>query len=170
MAHRLTALLLMLLPSLLSLYPVRAQEETGADREYWVQTLVKIAHPVISNLSRDRLKKNIPVGRSSSAKASSREFVTHMESVGRTIAGMAPWLELGPDATPEGRLRRKYIRMTCRALANSVDPEADDYFNSTATRQILVNSAFLIQGLLQAPTQLWGNLCLLYTSPSPRDA
>lgn len=159
MAHRLTALLLMLLlPSLLSLYPVQAQEETGADREYWVQTLVKIAHPVISNLSRDRLKKNIPVGRSSSAKASSREFVTHMESVGRTIAGMAPWLELGPDATPEGRLRRKYIRMTCRALANSVDPEADDYFNSTATRQILVNSAFLIQGLLQAPTQLWGNL------------
>lgn len=31
-------------------------------------------------------------------------------------------------------------------------------FNSRATRQILVNSAFLIQGLLQAPTQLWMNL------------
>ena len=48
--------------------------------------------------------------------------------------------------------------MTCKALANSVNPESNDYFNSTATRQILVNSAFLIQGLLQAPTQLWGNL------------
>ena len=40
----------------------------------------------------------------------------------------------------------------------SVNPKSNDYFNSTATRQILVNSAFLIQGLLQAPTQLWGNL------------
>lgn len=90
--------------------------------------------------------------------ASSREFVTHMESVGRTIAGIAPWLELGPDETPEGKLREKYIKMTCKALANSVNPKSNDYFNSTATRQILVNSAFLIQGLLQAPTQLWGNL------------
>ncbi|MFP5090496.1 DUF2264 domain-containing protein [Bacteroides xylanisolvens] len=128
------------------------------DRQYWIQTLVKIADPVISNLSKDQLKKNIPVGRSSSALASSREFITHMEAVGRTIAGIAPWLELGPDNTPEGRLREKYIKMTCKALANSVNPESNDYFNSTATRQILVNSAFLIQGLLQAPTQLWGNL------------
>ena len=81
-----------------------------------------------------------------------------MESVGRTIAGIAPWLELGPDKTAEGKLRDKYIKMVCKGLKNSVDPHADDYFNSTATRQILVNSAFLIQGLLQAPTQLWGNL------------
>lgn len=134
------------------------QEHAALDRQYWVNTLIKIAHPVLSHLSNDQLKKNIPVGRSSSARASSREFITHMESVGRTIAGMAPWLELGPDDTPEGRLREKYIRLTCRALANSVNPQSDDYFNSTATRQILVNSAFLIQGLLQAPTQLWGNL------------
>nr|WP_302831295.1 DUF2264 domain-containing protein [uncultured Bacteroides sp.] len=139
-------------------HPLQAQDAPAKDRQYWVETLVKIADPVISNLSKDQLKKNIPVGRSSSAMASSREFITHMESVGRTIAGMAPWLELGPDSTCEGKLREKYIRMTCRALANSVNPEANDYFNSTATRQILVNSAFLIQGLLQAPTQLWGNL------------
>ena len=69
-----------------------------------------------------------------------------MEAVGRTIAGTAPWLELGPDNTPEGKLREKYIKMMCKALANSVNPESNDYFNSTATRQILVNSAFLIQG------------------------
>ena len=128
------------------------------DRQYWVQTIIKIADPVISNLSKDQLRKRIPVGRSSSALASSREFITHMEAVGRTIAGIAPWLELGPDNTQEGKLRGKYIKMTCKALANSVNPKSNDYFNSTATRQILVNSAFLIQGLLQAPTQLWENL------------
>lgn len=27
------------------------------DRQYWIQTLVKIADPVISNLSKDQLKK-----------------------------------------------------------------------------------------------------------------
>ena len=132
--------------------------QLSGDRQYWVQTIVKIADPVIRNLSQDNLRKSIPIGRSSSALASSREFITHMESVGRTIAGIAPWLELGSDDTPEGKLRSKYIEMTCKALANSVDPTSNDYFNSTATRQILVNSAFLIQGLLQAPTQLWGNL------------
>lgn len=139
-------------------FTVKGQNPSQSDREYWIHTLLKIADPVLSNLSKDHLKKNIPIGRSSSAKASNREFVTHMESVGRTIAGIAPWLELGPDKTVEGKLRKKYIKMTCKALKNSVDPHADDYFNSTATRQILVNSAFLIQGLLQAPTQLWKNL------------
>ena len=128
------------------------------DRAYWLESMLKVAHPVLSNLAEDNLRASIPIGRSASAQANSREFITHMESVGRTIAGIAPWLELGPDDTPEGQLRAKYIEMTCKAIANSVDPNAKDYFNSTATRQILVNSAFLIQGLLRAPTQLWGNL------------
>lgn len=139
---------------------VWGQESTDSknDRVYWVDMLIKISDPVIRNLSQDKLKKNIPVGRSSVARENSREFVTHMESVGRTFAGLAPWLELGPDKTKEGKLRAKYIKMSCKALANSVNPSSNDYFNSTATRQILVNSAFLIQGLLQAPIQLWGNL------------
>lgn len=135
-----------------------ADTSPKSDREYWVAMAVKIFDPVIRNLSEDKLRERIPVGRSASAQASTREFVTHMESVGRTFAGLAPWLELGPDRTAEGKLRAKYINMSCKALANSVNPKAKDYFNSTATRQILVNSAFLIQGLLAAPTQIWGNL------------
>lgn len=158
MTHQLIKFASALFFSFMAISAVQGQGAPQSDREYWVHTLLKIADPVLSNLSKDQLKKNIPVGRSSSAKASSREFVTHMESVGRTIAGIAPWLELGPDKTAEGKLRDKYIKMVCKGLKNSVDPHADDYFNSTATRQILVNSAFLIQGLLQAPTQLWGNL------------
>lgn len=158
MIHRLFKWIPIFYFSLVVTSVVQAQGGSDNDREYWIHTLLKIADPVLNNLSKDQLKKNIPVGRSSSAKANSREFVTHMESVGRTIAGIAPWLELGPDKTAEGKLRKKYIEMTCKGLANSVNPHSNDYFNSTATRQILVNSAFLIQGLLQAPTQLWGNL------------
>ena len=130
----------------------------GSDREYWVNVMDRIARPVITALSEDRLRESIPVGRSEAALSSSREFITHMESVGRTIAGIAPWIELGPDDTPEGKLRAEYIDLVCKALENSVDPEADDYFDSHATRQILVNSAFLIQGLLAAPHHIWDNL------------
>lgn len=98
----------------LGMSPARGQAADNSDRQYWVQTIIKIADPVINNLSKDQLKKKIPIGRSSSALASSREFVTHMESVGRTIAGIAPWLELGPDETPEGKLREKYIKRPVR--------------------------------------------------------
>lgn len=134
------------------------REEFRGDREYWIHVMDKIARPVLSALGEDRLKETIPVGRSSAAMSSSREFVTHMESAGRTIAGIAPWIELGPDSTPEGELRAEYINMVCKALANSTDPESNDYFDSHATRQILVNSAFLIQGLLAAPKHIWSNL------------
>ena len=136
MVYRLIFIFLTLFcPMVLGMSPARGQAADNSDRQYWVQTIIKIADPVINNLSKDQLKKKIHIGRSSSALASSREFVTHMESVGRTIAGIAPWLELGPDETPEGKLREKYIKMTCKALANSVNPKSNDYFNSTATRQ-----------------------------------
>ncbi len=143
----------------LAFLPAGAAAQTQTpDRDYWVAQLTRVAGPVIRHLSENTLRANIPVGRSSVAQASSREFITHMESVGRTFAGIAPWLELGGDDTPEGRLREEYIQLSLKALANSVDPASPDYFDSHATRQILVNSAFLIHGLLRAPTQLWGRL------------
>lgn len=130
----------------------------NSDREYWVGQLIKMSRPVIKALSEDSLKASIPISRSTKALKSSREFVTHMESVGRTFAGVAPWLELGEDDTPEGKLRGEMILLSQKALANSVNPTSKDFFNSSATRQILVNSAFLIQGIFRAPTQLWKNL------------
>lgn len=158
------ALSLIVSVALLILTSCVDKQPERSDRSYWVEKLVQMADPVIRNLSENTLRKNIPVGRSASATASSREFLTHMESVGRTFAGIAPWLELGPDNTEEGQLRAKYIKMSCKAIANSVDPASPDYFNSTATRQILVNSAFLIQGLFRAPNQLWKNLDLITQS------
>ncbi|KAA6337610.1 hypothetical protein EZS27_014309, partial [termite gut metagenome] len=78
-----------------------------------------------------------------------------MESVGHLFAGIALWLELGPDDTPEGKLRAEYIKLSHRAIANSVDPASSDYFDSHATRQILVNSAFLMHTMFRAPKHLW---------------
>ena len=71
---------------------------------------------------------------------------------------MAPWLELGPDDTLEGQLRSKYIDLAVKGLKNAVDPTSPDYLVFGEPSQPLVDAAFLAQGLLRAPEQLWQNL------------
>ena len=74
------------------------------------------------------------------------------------MAGLAPWLELGPDDTAEGKLRKKYIDLAVLSLKNATDPQAADYMNFDKGGQALVDAAFLAQGLLRAPNQIWGRL------------
>ena len=73
-----------------------------------IRTMLKIADPVLQNLAKDKLKKNMPVERSPGAW-DARTHVTYLEAFGRLYSGMAPWLELGTDDTKEGKLRKKYI-------------------------------------------------------------
>ena len=125
------------------------------DREYWVDVLDQIARPVISNLAAGTLRANMPFESLSSDKG--RMDVSHLEAFGRTVCGISAWLELGPDNTPEGQLRAEYIKMTRAALANATNPQSPDYltFDGHSGTQALVDAAFLAQGLLHAPTQLW---------------
>ena len=57
-----------------------------------------------------------------------------------------------------GKLREKYIDLTVKGLKNAVNPGAPDYLVFGEPSQPLVDAAFLAQGLLRAPKQLWGNL------------
>ena len=132
----------------------QAQNTNGAqDRTYWVETLTKIADPVLINLSNNTLKANMPY-----ESLGNRHRFSHLEAVGRLVCGIAPWLELGPDNTPEGQLREKYINLTLKGLANAVNPESPDYLVFGEPSQPLVDAAFLAQGLLRAPNQLWNRL------------
>ena len=70
-----------------------------------VQTLTRIADPVLVNLSQGTLKKNMPF--ESLSDEPLRRSVSYLEAVGRTVCGIAPWLELGPDDTQEGKLRER---------------------------------------------------------------
>lgn len=129
---------------------------TGAeDRQVWVNTLVKIADPVLSNLANNTLRANMP---QESLDEKRVQKYSHLEAVGRTVCGIAPWLELGADDTEEGKLRGKYIQLTLKGLANAVDPSAPDYLDFGTPSQPLVDAAFLAQGLLRAPKQLWGGM------------
>lgn len=132
-----------------------AQPSTGIqDRAFWVETLLKVSDPVLTALSEGRLRQDMPY----ESLSRDRSAFSHLEAVGRLICGIAPWLELGPDSTAEGVIRKQRIDLVLKGLKNAVDPASPDYLIFDKPYQPLVDAAFLAQGLLRAPGQLWGNL------------
>ncbi|GLB49267.1 DUF2264 domain-containing protein [Neptunitalea lumnitzerae] len=137
---------------------LQAQRNQGLEeRKVFVENLTKIAEPILKNLANDKLKATMPVEKAANPYGG-REEVVHLEAVGRTLAGIAPWLALGVDATKEGKLRKKYIDWAVSGITNAVNPEANDYLNFSGEGQPLVDAAFFAQALLRAPHQLWDNL------------
>ncbi len=128
-----------------------AGQSVSDDRTFWLGVLTRIAEPVLSNLAAGTLKARMPVEQASNA---TRASVTHLEALGRLIAGIAPWLELPPAGDEEGRTRARYLDLSRRAIANAVNPESPDALNFITNRQPLVDAAFLAEGLLRAPTAL----------------
>ena len=125
------------------------------DRAATVACLVRVAGPVLEAIADEKLRASFPVH----AWEQSRAPFTHLEAFGRTMVGIAPWLELGPDATEEGRQRARFIDLAVRGLIHATDPRSPDYLNfSSGGGQPLVDTAFLAHALLRAPTQLWGRL------------
>jgi len=136
-------------------------KQTVNDREYWIKTLTQMADPLLQNLTRQTLKLNMPV-ESQPGRKDDRAKYTHLEAFGRLLAGIAPWLELGADETPEGKLRKTYIDLTITCIENAVDPSSKDYMNfgkpGIKPSQSLVDAAFLAHGLLRAPKQIYQKL------------
>lgn len=135
--------------------PISAVSQTVAgpqnDRAIWIGLLQKIADPVLNNLANGTLKARMPVEQASGAN---RQNVTHLEAIGRLLAGMAPWLDVHGDASPENTLRGHYADLARRSIARAVDPSSPDFLNFTRDRQPLVDAAFLAQAVLRAPHAL----------------
>jgi hypothetical protein len=133
--------------------------DTDSTRKYWIGILTKIADPVLNSLSKNELRKNMPVEVNETGKGKGREEVSHLEAFGRLMAGMAPWLELGSGADEEGKLRENYIALSVKCLKNAVDPGSPDFMNfNKKSSQPLVDAAFLAHALICAPKALWQNL------------
>ncbi len=128
---------------------------TGAmDRAFTVQTLTRVAEPVLAALAEGKLRERLP----HHDWERDRTNYAPLEAFGRTLAGIAPWLELGPDETAEGKRRATFISLAVKSLVNATDPQSPDFMNFKNGGQPLVDAAFLAHGLLRAPTQLWGKL------------
>lgn len=96
------------------------------DREYWVKLIYKIAYPVLSNLSKGQLRKNMPV-EVSPVWDGRDKAVAYMEAFGRLMTGIAPWLALNDDLTDEGKQRKQLKELALQSFTNSVDTNNPDY-------------------------------------------
>ena len=124
------------------------------DRVYWADLLYKISEPVLRNMSKGELKKNMPV-EFSPAWVSQNKDVTYMEAFGRLMAGIAPWLNLPDDNTPEGKQRKQIREWALLSYANAVNPDNPDYLLWSGAGQVLVDAAFLANSFIRAPKALW---------------
>lgn len=124
------------------------------DREYWSQLLYKISYPVVHNLAEETLKKNMPLEIGPNYYLQVKK-VTYLEAVGRTMAGIAPWLALADDNTKEGAMRKQLRKELLKGLVHAVDPDSPDYLNFRSENQPIVDAAYMAQAFLRAPKALW---------------
>lgn len=136
---------------------LKDKDNKADDRKYWVGMLVRVIHPVLSSLSQDKLKELMPVEVNGNGK-DERSKVTHLEALGRTLAGVAPWLEVTVADPNESKQQQKYRELSVLAIQHAVNPASKCYLNFTDGKQPLVDAAFLAHALLRAPQVLWANL------------
>src|SRR5262249_24407444 len=124
------------------------------DRQYWLATLTKLADPVLRNLAAGTLKRAMPV-ECVTGDAADRRTYTHLEALGRLLAGIAPWLETPLDAGGERDRQQRYAALAREAIRNATDPKSPDFLNFHEGAQPLVDCGFLAQAVLRAPNELW---------------
>ena len=129
---------------------VLAATPGASDREFWIQTLVKLANPVLTALSQRRLKIDMPV--EAAPGVTDRRSYTHLEALGRLLSGMGPWLESGDGDAP------RYAALARQSIAAAVDPSSPDLMNFSQGAQPVVDAAFLALGVLRSPVELWEKL------------
>lgn len=128
----------------------------AADREYWVALLTRIAKPVLESGANRSLKRDMPV--EAQPGVTDRPEYTYLEAVGRTLAGLAPWLET-PATRPQEESLRTQLAAAARATLDSItNPASPDYCNFERGGQPLVDAAFLGHALIRAPRELWEKL------------
>jgi len=131
-----------------------ADNEDSGDRKYWTDLAYKIAEPVLRNMSKGELAKNMELEFSPSWDGRDSR-VSYLECFGRLMDGIAPWLALPDDETAEGKQRKQLRDWALKAYTHAVDPNSLDYLLWRKEGQPLVDAAFLASSFLRAPKQLW---------------
>ena len=137
--------------------PGTPQAVVESDREYWIRQLARLADPVLGNLAHGTLKRNMPVECATGDQADRRRF-SHLEALGRLLAGIAPWLEAPLEPGAERDLQQRYAGLAREAIRSATDPGSPDFLNFSEGEQPLVDCGFLAEALLRAPNELWRKL------------
>lgn len=126
----------------------------NADRDYWTSLAYSMAAPVLSNMAEGTLQKNMLV--EVSPNWDGRDIkVTYMEAFGRLMAGIAPWLSLPDDDTPECTQRKQLRQWALASYRNAVDPDSPDCLLWSGQGQALVDAAYVAESFLRAYDTLW---------------
>lgn len=125
-----------------------------SDRAYWAELAYTMAAPVLENMANGTLQKNMKLELSPTWDNRDKK-VAYMECFGRLMAGIAPWLTLPDDDTPEGQKRKQLREWALKAYANAVDPESPDYLGWTSGGQTLVDAAYVVESLFRGYKALW---------------
>lgn len=122
-------------------------------RTRWLELMLKIADPILLNLAEGKLRERFP------AVPPEREPYTLLEALGRTLTGMAPWLELKSCDKDETKLIAKYGELARKCIDNATSPHSPDRMNFTeGYGQALVDAAFLAHAIVRAPESLFRKL------------
>lgn len=124
------------------------------DRRYWLQTMSRIADPVLYALEKEKLKETMPLG----DVPADRADYSHLEAFGRLICGMAPWIESGPHSGEEGKMRERYATLIRRGIEVATNPNSPDFMNFETGVQPIVDAAFLAHAIVRAPHELYEKL------------
>ena len=125
-------------------------------RGYWTGLATRLADPVLGHLARGTLKREMPV--ECVADAATRRKYSHLEALGRLLAGIAPWLEASLEPGAERDQQQRVAALARDAIRSATDPASPDFLNYSDGAQPLVDCGFLAQALLRAPEQLWRKL------------
>ena len=132
----------------------KVKQQTQTDREYWCSLAYKMAQPVLENMAKGELQKNMKTEFSPSFDNRDRSVV-YMETFGRLMAGIVPWLTLPDDGTPEGQQRKQLREWALAAYKNAVDPQSPDYLAWRGHGQALVDAAYVAESLIRGYDALW---------------
>lgn len=150
------ALLLFVLLSF-SVYANAAEMPSILSRKQWLAYLDKVARPVMQNIAQNQLKANMPIVTSGTIdNKEQRSKVAYLEAFGRTLCGIASWLQLEGGNPAEVKMRDQYRQWALQGIANAVNPSAKDYLQWNGG-QPLVDASFVALALIRAPW-LWENL------------
>lgn len=112
-------------------------------RKYWCEIAFKLGFPVLNAFANQEFKKQFLDNKPTAP----------LEALCRTLAGLAPWIELNVDkeAIQLGELARQ-------ALDNITNPACPDYIDFSVSEQTLVEGAILCQALIRGEQQLWNKV------------
>lgn len=95
------------------------------DREVWTELCYKIAQPILENMSKGELQKNMNLELSPTWDGRDKR-VAYMEAFGRLMAGISPWLALPDDESKEGKMRKQLRDWAISSYKNAVNPDSPD--------------------------------------------